>query len=68
MVEIEGGDINSKTFKNKKNEGDSILRHKDGQFKRIRKTTDGFGVEIIDINTYDPEAEEAAKVDFQILL
>ena len=33
----------------------------DGQFKRIRKTVDGFGVEVIDINTFDSAADEAGK-------
>ena len=57
------GDINSKAFKTKKRVGDIYYDITDGQFKQVRKTTDGFGVKIIDINTYDATAEEAAKVD-----
>ena len=45
------GDIESKTFKNKKNVGKVYYDIEDAQFKRIRKTPDGFGVEVIDINT-----------------
>jgi hypothetical protein len=55
------GDIESKTFKNKKNVGKVYYDIEDAQFKRIRKTPDGFGVEVIDINTFSPEADEAAK-------
>ena len=57
------GDIESKTFKNKKNVGKVYYDIEDAQFKRIRKTAEGFGVEVIDINTFSPEADEAAKVD-----
>tara|TARA_R100001126_G_scaffold100449_2_gene78232 strand:+ start:739 stop:1563 length:825 start_codon:yes stop_codon:yes gene_type:complete len=57
------GDINSKAFKTKKRVGDIYYDITDGQFKRIRKTTEGFGVEVVDIDTYDATAEEAAKVD-----
>ena len=57
------GDIESKTFKNKKNVGKVYYDITDGQFKRIRKTTEGFGVEVVDINTFDTVADEAAKVD-----
>jgi len=53
------GDIESKTFKNKKNVGKVYYDIEDAQFKRIRKTPDGFGVEIIDINTFSPEADAA---------
>ena len=57
------GDIESKTFKNKKNVGKIYYDISDGQFKQIRKKSDGgFGVKIIDIDTYDATAEEAAKV------
>lgn len=56
------GDIESKTFKNKKNVGKVYYDIEDAQFKRIRKTPDGFAVEIVDINTFDSEADEAAKV------
>ena len=56
------GDIESKTFKNKKNVGKIYYDIEDGQFKQVRKTPDGFGIKIIDINTYDAEAEEAKKV------
>ena len=55
------GDIESKTFKNKKNVGKVYYDISDGQFKRIRKTVDGFGVEVIDINTFDSAADEAGK-------
>tara|TARA_R100001460_G_scaffold14133_1_gene31797 strand:+ start:1955 stop:2788 length:834 start_codon:yes stop_codon:yes gene_type:complete len=55
------GDIESKTFKNKKNVGKVYYDISDGQFKRIRKTADGFGVEVIDINTFDSAADEAKK-------
>jgi hypothetical protein len=55
------GDIESKTFKNKKNVGKIYYDIEDGQFKQVRKTPDGFGIKIIDIDTYDAEAEEAAK-------
>ena len=54
------GDIESKTFKNKKNVGKVYYDVSDGKFKRIRKTTEGFGVEIVDINTFDSAADEAA--------
>ena len=57
------GDINSKAFKTKKRVGDIYYDITDGQFKQVRKTADGFGIKIIDIDTYDAEAEEAAKVD-----
>jgi hypothetical protein len=57
------GDIESKTFKNKKNIGKVYYDIEDAQFKRIRKTPEGFGVEVIDINTFSPEADEAAKVE-----
>jgi hypothetical protein len=57
------GDINSKAFKTKKRVGDIYYDITDGQFKQVRKTTDGFGIKIIDIDTYDATAEEAAKVD-----
>jgi len=57
------GDIESKTFKNKKNVGKVYYDITDGKFKRIRKTTEGFGVEVVDINTFDTVADEAAKVD-----
>jgi hypothetical protein len=57
------GDIESKTFKNKKNVGKVYYDIEDAQFKRIRKTAEGFGVEVIDINTFSPEVDEAAKVD-----
>ena len=56
------GDIESKTFKNKKNVGKIYYDISDGQFKQIRKTPDGFGIKIIDINTYDAAEEEAKKV------
>ena len=55
------GDIDSKTFKNKKNVGKIYYDISDGQFKQVRKTVDGFGIKIIDIDTYDAKAEEAAK-------
>jgi len=55
------GDIDSKTFKNKKNVGKVYYDIEDAQFKRIRKTPEGFGVEVIDINTFDSAADEAAK-------
>ena len=55
------GDIESKTFKNKKNVGKVYYDIEDAQFKRIRKTPDGFGVEVIDINTFSPEADESKK-------
>ena len=55
------GDIESKTFKNKKNVGKVYYDIEDAQFKRIRKTAEGFGVEVIDINTFSPEADDAAK-------
>ncbi len=57
------GDINSQTFKTKKKVGHIYYDITDGQFKRIRKTTEGFGVEVINIDTYDTVADEAAKVD-----
>jgi len=56
------GDIESKTFKNKKNVGKVYYDIEDAQFKRIRKTPEGFGVEVIDINTFDSAADEAGKV------
>ena len=57
------GDIESKTFKNKKNVGKVYYDITDGKFKRVRKTTEGFGIEVVDINTFDTVADEAAKVD-----
>ena len=57
------GDIESKTFKNKKNVGKVYYDITDGKFKRIRKTTEGFGVEVVDINTFDAVADEDAKVE-----
>ena len=57
------GDIESKTFKNKKNVGKVYYDITDGKFKRVRKTTEGFGIEVVDINTFDTAADEAAKVD-----
>ena len=56
------GDINSKAFKTKKKVGDIYYDITDGQFKQVRKTVDGFGIKIVDIDTYDATAEEAAKV------
>ena len=55
------GDIDSKTFKNKKNVGKVYYDIEDAQFKRIRKTPEGFGVEVIDIDTFDSAADEAKK-------
>ena len=55
------GDIESKTFKNKKNVGKVYYDIEDDQYKRIRKTPEGFGVEVIDINTFDSTADEAKK-------
>jgi hypothetical protein len=58
------GDINSKAFKTKKRVGDIYYDITDGQFKQIRSKEGGkFGIKIIDIDTYDVAAEEAAKVD-----
>ena len=54
------GDINSKAFLNKKNLGNVYYDITDNKYKRIRRTTEGFGVEVIDINTFSPEADEAA--------
>ena len=48
------GDINSKTFKTKKKIGDVYFDITDARFKRIRKTTEGFGVEIVDIDRKYP--------------
>ena len=52
------GDIESKTFKNKKNVGKVYYDIEDGQFKQIleKKVGGGFGVKVVDINTYDAEA------------
>ena len=51
------GEIESKTFLNKKKKGEIYYDISDGQFKQIReKVSGGFGVEIVDINTYDKEA------------
>ena len=58
------GDIESKTFLNKKKKGDIYYDITDGKFKQIReKVGGGFGVEIVDITTYDSAAEEAKKID-----
>jgi hypothetical protein len=58
------GDINSKTYLNKKKKGEIYYDITDGKFKQIReKVGGGFGVQIVDITTYDSAAEEAAKVD-----
>jgi len=58
------GDIESKTFLNKKKKGDIYYDITDGQFKQIReKVGGGFAVKVVDITTYDSAAEEAAKID-----
>ena len=54
------GDIESKTFKNKKNVGKVYYDITDGKFKRVRKTTEGFGIEVVDINTFDAAAIPSA--------
>ena len=56
------GDINSKAFLNKKNLGNVYYDITDNKFKRIRRTTEGFGVETIDIDTFDPEADKNAVI------
>ena len=63
VYKLKPKDINSKAFKTKKKVGDIYYDITDGQFKQVRKTPDGFGIKIIDIDTYDATAEEAAKVD-----
>ena len=58
------GDIESKTYLNKKKKGDIYYDITDGKFKQIReKVGGGFGVQIVDITTYDSAAEEAKKID-----
>jgi len=58
------GDINSKTYLNKKKKGEIYYDITDGKFKQIReKVGGGFGVQIVDIATYDSAAEEAKKID-----
>lgn len=58
------GDINSKTYLNKKKKGEIYYDITDGKFKQIReKVGGGFGVQIVDITTYDSAAEEAKKID-----
>ena len=56
------GDINSKGFLNKDNLGNVYYDITDNKFKRIRRTTEGFGVETIDIDTFDPEADKNAVI------
>ena len=51
------GDIESKTYLNKKKIGEIYYDIEDGQFKQIlEKKGGGFGVKVVDINTYDAEA------------
>jgi hypothetical protein len=57
------GDINSNAFLNKKNLGNVYYDITDNKFKRIRRTTEGFGVEIIDIDTFDPEVDKKSIVE-----
>ena len=57
--------LSLKLLKIKKNVGKVYYDIEDAQFKRIRKTADGFSVEIIDIDTFDSAADEAAKVSAQ---
>ena len=54
------GDINSKAFLNKDNLGNVYYDITDNKFKRVRRTAEGFGVETIDIDTFDPEADKNA--------
>ena len=56
------GDINSKAFLNKKNLGNVYYDITDNKYKRIRRTTEGFGVETIDIDMFDVEADKDAVV------
>jgi hypothetical protein len=56
------GDINSNAFLNKKNLGNVYYDITDNKFKRIRRTTEGFGVEVIDIDTFDPEVDKKSIV------
>ena len=56
------GDINSKAFLNKDNLGNVYYDITDNKFKRVRRTAEGFGVETIDIDTFDPEADKNAVI------
>ena len=56
------GDINSKGFLNKDNLGNVYYDITDNKFKRIRRTTEGFGVETIDIDMFDMEADKNAVI------
>tara|TARA_Y100000004_G_scaffold11522_1_gene12478 strand:+ start:994 stop:1830 length:837 start_codon:yes stop_codon:yes gene_type:complete len=55
------GDLNSKSMKTKKNVGKVYYDVTDGKFKRLRRTEEGFSYEIIDIETFDKSADDAAK-------
>jgi len=58
------GDIESKTYLNKKKKGDIYYDITDGKFKQIReKVGGGFSTKVVDITTYDAAAEEAKKID-----
>ena len=48
-------------MKTKKNVGKVYYDVTDGKFKRLRRTEEGFSYEIIDIETFDKSADDAAK-------
>jgi len=58
------GGIHGKTKDNEKkgNIGKVYYDVTDGTFKRLRKTADGYSYETINIGTFDPEADKAARV------
>ena len=52
----------TKDYEKKQNIGKVYYDVTDGNFKRLRKTTDGYSYEIIDITTFDPEADKAKQI------
>jgi len=51
-----------KDYEKKQNLGKTYYDVTDGNFKRLRKTKDGFEYEIINLKTFDPEKDKAAKI------
>ena len=50
-----------KDYEKKNNIGKIYYDVTDGKFKRLRRTEEGFSYEIIDIETFDKSADDAAK-------
>ena len=51
-----------KDYEKKNNIGKVYYDVTDGSFKRLRRTKDGYEYELINLGTFDPEADKAAKV------